>query len=190
LSACTCPGDDHPGPTYKTGRGAPEIDILEAQINVPAFTGAVSQSAQVAPFNENYYFDNSSSVTTIYNSTLSQINTYRGDQFQVRCTLFFRYFGSDFRAPQQAASVVSGLNSINYDNVGYATYAIEWWSDPDKRDDGYITWFSEGTETWKITQGSIGPDPATKISERLVSEEPMVRLNFHNRETHWLRSFG
>lgn len=30
LSACTCPGGDHPGPNVGVGRGAPEIDIIEA----------------------------------------------------------------------------------------------------------------------------------------------------------------
>jgi beta-glucanase (GH16 family) len=31
LSACTCPGSDHPGPRTNKGRGAPEIDIFETQ---------------------------------------------------------------------------------------------------------------------------------------------------------------
>lgn len=26
VSACTCPGEDHPGPNVQTGRGAPEIE--------------------------------------------------------------------------------------------------------------------------------------------------------------------
>lgn len=37
LSACTCPGEHHPGPIKSdgsyTGRGAPEIDILEATVS-------------------------------------------------------------------------------------------------------------------------------------------------------------
>lgn len=27
LSACTCPGSDHPGPSVGKGRGVPEIDM-------------------------------------------------------------------------------------------------------------------------------------------------------------------
>lgn len=52
LSACTCKGEDHPGPSVSTGRGGPEIDILEAQIaSVDGLLrGQVSQSAQVAPY--------------------------------------------------------------------------------------------------------------------------------------------
>ena len=29
MSACTCKGEDHAGPNVGTGRGVPEIDILE-----------------------------------------------------------------------------------------------------------------------------------------------------------------
>lgn len=32
LSACTCQGEDHPGPNVGVGRSAPEIDIIEAQV--------------------------------------------------------------------------------------------------------------------------------------------------------------
>jgi hypothetical protein len=52
LSACTCKGEDHPGPNVRTGRGAPEIDIIEAQISSVGgkLQGEVSQSAQIAPY--------------------------------------------------------------------------------------------------------------------------------------------
>jgi hypothetical protein len=29
VSACTCAGEDHPGPVNTKGRGAPEIDAIE-----------------------------------------------------------------------------------------------------------------------------------------------------------------
>ena len=36
LSRCTCPGESHPGPQHENGeyvgRGAPEIDMFEAQV--------------------------------------------------------------------------------------------------------------------------------------------------------------
>lgn len=54
MSACTCKGEDHPGPNVRTGRGAPEIDILEAEnANIAGrLQGEVSQSAQIAPYGE------------------------------------------------------------------------------------------------------------------------------------------
>lgn len=32
VSACTCAGEDHPGPSHDVGRNAAEIDIIEAQV--------------------------------------------------------------------------------------------------------------------------------------------------------------
>jgi beta-glucan synthesis-associated protein KRE6 len=53
LSACTCPGEVHPGPKRSdgsfVGRAAPEVDVFEALAN--GGFGQVSQSAQWAPFN-------------------------------------------------------------------------------------------------------------------------------------------
>ena len=38
LSRCTCPGENHPGPTHSdgtfVGRSAPEIDVFEAQVRL------------------------------------------------------------------------------------------------------------------------------------------------------------
>lgn len=68
LSRCTCEGESHPGPKHSdgtfVGRAAPEIDIFEAQVRLPAqsplnfshcqqntgqpISGRVSQSAQWA----------------------------------------------------------------------------------------------------------------------------------------------
>jgi beta-glucan synthesis-associated protein KRE6 len=57
LSACTCKGEDHPGPKRGdgfVGRSAPEIDIFEALVDSGTKIGQVSQSAQWAPFNDAY----------------------------------------------------------------------------------------------------------------------------------------
>jgi beta-glucan synthesis-associated protein KRE6 len=158
LSACTCPGSDHPGPSVSDGRGVPEIDILETQVDVSTFTGQVSQSFQTAPYNYQYQFDNSSDATTIFNTDITNLNGYKGGQYQ------------------QAVSAVTDIDSNNYNGVGYATYGYEWWSDPSDRDAGYITWYSQGKQSWKITANTIGSDPTTQISNRLIPEEPMVRV--------------
>ena len=156
LSACTCPNSDHPGPSVSDGRGVPEIDILETQVNVATFTGQVSQSFQVAPYNAAYQYDNSSAATTVFDDTITVLNSYKGGQYQ------------------QAISALTDIDSNNYNNVGYATYGYEWWSDPSDRDAGYITWYSQGKPSWKITAATIGPDDVTEISQRLIPEEPMV----------------
>jgi beta-glucan synthesis-associated protein KRE6 len=56
LSACTCPGESHPGPQRQdgsyVGRSSPEIDLFEALVS--GNRGQVSQSAQWAPFNVSF----------------------------------------------------------------------------------------------------------------------------------------
>ena len=71
LSACTCPGESHPGPMHQNGsfvgRSAPEIDLFEALID--GTRGQVSQSAQWAPFNVRlqYLRKNRARITGIHN---------------------------------------------------------------------------------------------------------------------------
>ncbi|KAF9013422.1 glycoside hydrolase family 16 protein [Cyathus striatus] len=157
LSACTCPGSDHPGPSTNIGRGVPEIDIIETEVNVSTipFQGCVSQSYQVAPYNFQYTPDISEPATTIYDTSITSMNTYKGGVYQ------------------QAVSALSDIDSQFYSGNAYATYGTEYWSDPNNRDDGYITWYSNGQKTWTITAATVGSDSVMEISKRLISEEPM-----------------
>jgi beta-glucan synthesis-associated protein KRE6 len=156
LSSCTCPGSDHPGPSTSVGRGAPEIDIFEALIDITVFKGQVSQSLQVAPFNYLYEFDNASSATPIQGST-TIFNTYKGAPYQ------------------QAISALSYISSSDYGGSGFGTFAYEWWTDPNHRSNGYIQWYSEGQQTWRATYSTLAGDSATGTSNRIIPEEPMVR---------------
>jgi beta-glucanase (GH16 family) len=156
LSACTCPGSDHPGPNVATGRGVPEVDILEAQVDTSVFRGQVSQSYQTAPYNYQYNFVNTTPDTTIYDSSITSFNIYKGGPFQ------------------QAISAVTYVDSQVYDDQAYSAYGFELWSNPSNRGEGYITWFSNSSHTWTVTPGTIGPDSITQISQRLIPEEPMV----------------
>lgn len=125
-------------------------------MDVSRFQGQVSQSWQTAPFNYQYQIVNTTPATTIYDSSLTLFNTYKGGPLQ------------------QAVSAVTYIDDINYNNTGYASYGYEMWSDPKNRDDGYITWFSQGKPSWKVTSASLGPDSVSQVSQRLISEEPMV----------------
>lgn len=132
--------------------------MLEAQIDPETHRGEVSQSFQVAPFNYQYEFDANSPPTTVYNTSNTAFNTYKGSEYQ------------------QAISAVSGIDSGNYGGNGYTTYGFEYWSDPSRRQDGYITWYSEGQKTWTVTPDTVGADSTARISGRLIPEEPMVSL--------------
>ena len=80
-SACTCPGEEHPGPDNSKERGVPEIDILEAEKDKEeGGVGQVaSQSAQFAPFTHDYLFNNDTTdAWTIYDPSITRENDYRG----------------------------------------------------------------------------------------------------------------
>ncbi|KAJ7364852.1 glycoside hydrolase family 16 protein [Mycena albidolilacea] len=162
LSACTCPGSDHPGPKTTIGRGVPEIDILEALVEIddtaPTFRGQVSQSYQVAPYNAMRQFNNDSSATPIQNASTTKFNHYMGDEFQ------------------QTVSALTYIDSSFYGGSAYTPYGLEWFSDSSKRESGFINWYSNGAKTWTLTSDTIGPDPTSQVSARLISEEPMYMI--------------
>ncbi|KAG8904179.1 hypothetical protein FRB99_002127 [Tulasnella sp. 403] len=160
LSACTCQGEIHPGPVRTdgtfVGRSAPEIDILEAQVAATG-TGHVSQSAQFAPFNAHYKWDNSS-TNAIFHMSKFELNSYRGGQYQM---------------------TTSGIGDVNqqcYELTGgcYDIYGFEYAPGAT----GFITWVSEGQASWTVMGTGLGPDPLTQIGQRTIPEEPLyVILN-------------
>ncbi|KAK2466053.1 hypothetical protein APHAL10511_001695 [Amanita phalloides] len=114
LSRCSCPGSDHPGPKHSdgsfVGRSAPEIDVLEAQVAGMPGVGQVSQSAQWAPFDNSYRWNNSTEYSTIFNASISQLNGFVGN------------------VQQEATSVVTDTNQLCYDQVDacYSIYGFEY----------------------------------------------------------------
>lgn len=155
LSACTCPGESHPGPVHQNGsfvgRSAPEIDLFEALID--GNRGQVSQSAQWAPFNAQYAWDNSSSNLYIRDPTVTQLNAYVGGAFQ------------------QTSSGLSFTDSDCYelDSGCFSVYGYEYQTGPD----GYISWIVNNTVTWGLKAPGLGPDVATEINARPIPTEPM-----------------
>ncbi|PFH51289.1 glycoside hydrolase family 16 protein [Amanita thiersii Skay4041] len=153
LSRCTCNGEDHPGPKHKdgtyVGRAAPEIDMLEAQVSGLPGTGQVSQSAQWAPFNRNYAWDNTTDNMIVTDPSLSRLNTFVGNVFQ------------------QATSVVTDTNQRCYElNDGcFSIYGFE-----------YITWLSDNKISWTIRSEGLRGDPTVEISARPVPSEPMYLI--------------
>lgn len=145
------------------GRGSPEIDALEAQIDFEREEGAASQSAQFAPFDYGYDWKNGSIYTTIYDDDLTELNSYKGGVYQ------------------EAVSGVTLLGTDTYE-LGKGTFkkiGFEYKADPKTRDSNYITWFTDGQKTWTMNAAAVGPDRRVDIGQRLVSEEPMsIIMNF------------
>lgn len=159
LSACTCPGtnvpQDHPGPSVSTGRAAPEIDVIEAQIDTTNREGQASQSFQIAPFNFHYQFNNASDAVNINNPNTSFTNNFKGSLFQ------------------QAVSIVTELGTGPYGGNAFQTYGYEWFSNPSNRAQGYLAWYVGDSLTWSMNEKAVGPDPSLDMSQRLIPEEPM-----------------
>ncbi|UZJ56737.1 hypothetical protein CBS101457_006057 [Exobasidium rhododendri] len=161
MSACTCPEDYpalHPGPLLADGtlqgRGAPEIDIFEAQVNTGTDKIQVSQSAQYAPFNNEYATANTTGPAYVLYQTSSEHNSYTGE------------------ITQQSASVVTDADQeaiqIGGSNT-FATYGYEY----QPGDDGYVQWVAAGEPSWKINAAFADPDPVSQIARRPFPMEPM-----------------
>ncbi|KAF9452398.1 glycoside hydrolase family 16 protein [Macrolepiota fuliginosa MF-IS2] len=161
LSRCTCAGESHPGPKHPdgtfVGRAAPEIDVFEAQINQNTLIADVSQSAQWAPFNRAYIWDNSSDNLIIADPTITAQNPFVGS------------------ATQQATSVTTNTDLSCYELDGgcYSIYGFEY---KPGFDSGYITWISSGKVSWTLRSPGLGPDPSVQIGARPVPEEPMYLI--------------
>ncbi|KAG8960222.1 hypothetical protein FRC03_006878 [Tulasnella sp. 419] len=157
LSACTCDGEIHPGPRKPdgsfVGRAAPEIDILEAQVDSGTRIGHVSQSGQWAPFNYKYEWLNTSENFEIYDHDVAELNSYKGG------------------ALQQSTSVLALTNQQCYQHSGgcYSVYGFEY----KPGNDGWITWISDGKKTWHMKAAGMGPDAISGASQRPVPQEPM-----------------
>ncbi|KAF8969431.1 glycoside hydrolase family 16 protein [Flammula alnicola] len=158
LSRCTCDGENHPGPKHDdgtyVGRSAPEIDVFEAQVGGLPATGEVSQSAQWAPFNRAYIWDNSSDNEILADPTISRLNGFIGS------------------ATQQATSVVTDTDQRCYELVEdcFSIYGFEY---KPGYDDAYISWVSDGKMSWTLNVAGMGADTTVEISARPVPQEPM-----------------
>ncbi|KAJ7271298.1 glycoside hydrolase family 16 protein [Mycena haematopus] len=160
LSACTCGGESHPGPTTSTGsfvgRSAPEIDVFEATISGPtgALIGQVSQSAQWAPFDAGYASFNTTDNLVIPDPTISAQNAFVGNQFQ------------------QTTSVVTNTNQDCYQLKSgcFSTYGFEY---TPGYSDAYISWITDDKLAWTLNGNTVGADKATQIGARQIPVEPM-----------------
>lgn len=155
MSACTCPGEDHPGPHVGVGRSAPEIDLAEVQNQ--ASGGRVSQSMQTAPFDASYWWHNA--TAELYNDTT--INSYTGSVWQ------------------EAVSGVAVVPDEAYHDdpaAQYTEFAIEY--EPDFDGDGangFITWYvGKDSPTWTAPASTMQANSAANITQRLIPREPMT----------------
>lgn len=174
-SSCNCPGTEHPGPNYQTARSAPELDILEAKINIAGGHGETSQSLQMAPFDIDYYYGNGTGDIRIWDAN-TELNDYKGG------------------AIQEAVSALSQVPDVAYERTPggrYVTFGVEY--EPDWKGDGseaYVTWYMDGRPTWTLYGQALGPVPELDVGQRLVPTEPMaIILNIAISESFQVPDF-
>ena len=180
LTSCGCSGEDHPTPG--TGRGAPEIDIIEVSgdwgvslrtscpFSFSIFSdhrqglgvAVATQSFQVAPFDiwwyPNYEF------MEIPDYSVSFVNTYTGGPFQ------------------QAVSTTTMLNNSWYDGAIYQKYAYEY--TPGITEDAEIAWWVGDQMTMRFDARALGPNG--NIGQRIISEEPMSLILNLGISNNWV----
>ena len=153
LNSCTCKGEDHPN--RGVGRGAPEIDILEAEVDTNIRDGVASQSAQIAPMDIWYMPDYN--WIEVHNKSITSMNTYAGGPYQ------------------QAISATTTLNTKWYEKgTGeryFQKYAYEYLND-DK--DGYIRWFVGDDPTFTMHAYAMAPNG--NVGWRRITKEPMSMI--------------
>ena len=148
LASCVCNGEDHPTPG--TGRGAPEIDIIEAGADPAKSIGIVTQSYQMAPYD--IFYRPNYDFLEIPNPEFTSLNSYCGS------------------ALQQAMSGTTYLNNSWYDSQLYQKYGFEY--TPGNDSEASIAWFVGDDVTYRMTADSIGQNG--NIGQRVVSQEPMA----------------
>lgn len=139
--------------------------------------GAVSQSAQYAPYDADYVIRNSTPWVQIYDDdktllnecVLAPVPSFRTG---TRLTLEERdrYTGAVF---QQACSGITFTDPDAYEESEgtFSTYGFEY--KPSDGDDGYVTWLSDGEPAWTLTSGAVAANAESDIGQRTISTEPM-----------------
>lgn len=162
LNSCTCKGEDHPN--AGTGRGAPEIDILEGAVDTHVRVGVASQSVQIAPMDIWYMPDYN--FIEVYNQEVTTMNTYAGGPFQ------------------QAVSAVTTLNTTWYeigDDAGnFQLYGFEYLHD---NSNGHITWYVGNDATFTVQSYAMSPNG--NVGFRRISKEPMSLIMNLGVSNNW-----
>ncbi|CAO1618648.1 unnamed protein product [Sympodiomycopsis kandeliae] len=161
LSACTCKGEDHPGPWLENeqryrGRSAPELDVFEVT-SAEDFPRA-SLSLQAAPYDAGYEWKSDDGATWL-DETTAVLNSYKGGKYQ------------------QAYSAVARLSPEIFElsSNRFGQFGLEW--KPGSASDSYAAWsIDNGQVVWRVHPAALGPNPETEIGQREIPREPMYLL--------------
>ncbi|KAF8462492.1 beta-glucan synthesis-associated protein-domain-containing protein [Gautieria morchelliformis] len=170
LSACTCPASppSHPRPSPSVGRGAPEIDVFEAQKNKLGDGGKVSQSAQFAPFAHDYVFPNGTGAASFFDAGVTRQNTYQGEQ---QAVLALTTVPESMSCHVRLASPSVADPSPPLPFAPPTHTGFEHLGDPSDAGARYITWQVDGKPSYA----------ATEVAQRLIFDGALRGVVFVSR---------
>lgn len=176
INRCMCGSANIHNPFPGKGRGAPEIDILEASgaDDKVGSMGSVSQSAQFAPFDYKWQFNASEILISnkksgiIGNNGKTFLNTFKGNEYQ------------------QAVSCLTQIDTSVYEGQAYQTYGLEYVPSGTAGKQAYIRWLVNRQETWRMYDEAVGPNNKSKVWQRLISVEPMVSHHYDSNDMTYI----
>ncbi|KAJ1767874.1 hypothetical protein IW140_003430 [Coemansia sp. RSA 1813] len=154
LNACVCSGDH---PSTGVGRGAPEIDIFEGSMSGSLLSASMSN--QVAPFDFHYAIEKDK-----YTHFWNELTTGQTDA--ANKSRYNSYIGGSY---QQSVSGLFYVDPAYSNGNNFLTYGFEYRPGPK----GYIRWFVDQKPVWHLDARAVGPNALSKVSQRIISEEPM-----------------
>ena len=143
LSKCVCQGEDHPN--HGTGRGAPEIDIIEGLFQYDKFWGV--QTLQVAPFDEWWRPDYD--YVEIIDDNVTIIREDIGTVYQESIS----------------------LGTLIDDEFPFQIFTMEYKSDSNTNNNSYIKFSINDITTFVINGSALHPNEF--IGWREITKEPM-----------------
>ena len=134
---------------------------------------------QVAPFDDFYQFDNASSAVTQYDTSLTKWNSYLGGSYQQAVSSLTYIDDAVYQGTSGGFGVYGKFRIVS---ISLCTFAdelegFEYYSNPNDRTGGHITWVANGVESWTLLPAAVGPNPRTQVSQRLITEEPMAMVS-------------
>lgn len=177
LSKCTCYGEDHPN--LGTGRGAPEIDLIEGFHNPHYKTFLGMQTLQVAPFDPWYRPDYD--YMEIFDSNITSMKSSTGTPTQQAIaagTILNETWFHSLRSESNHSRVIG--EPTNFQAFGY-----EYNSEKTMENDSYVQFFNGNQKTLGLRGDALHPNN-NNIGWRQVTKEPMALVFNLGLSESWL----
>jgi len=106
-----------------------------------------------------------------WNVSRTRANTYRGSPLQ-----------------QAISSLTRTPSDMFQGNNNFKTLGFEYWSDPNNRENGFISWQVDGQQTSSVWAAAVGPDTGeggSGVGQRLIPKEPMAIILNLGMSSNW-----